>query len=39
MKYETSKGIVELQSRLKQDFTQDQVDYLCEHVLKPNKLQ
>lgn len=38
MKYETSKGIVELQARLKQDFTKDQVDYLCEHVLKPKKV-
>lgn len=38
MKYETSKGIVELQARLKQDFTKDQVDYLCEHMLKPKKV-
>lgn len=38
MKYKTSKGIVELQTRLKQDFTKDQVDYLCEHVLKPQKI-
>lgn len=38
MKYETSKGIIELQSRLKQDFTKDQIDYLCEDVLKPNKI-
>ena len=38
MKYGTSKGIVELQNRLKQDFTKDQVDYLCEHVLKPEKV-
>ena len=38
MKYETSKGIVELQNRLKQDFTKDQVNYLCESVLKPKKV-
>lgn len=38
MEYGTSKGMVELQNRLKQDFTKDQVDYLCEHVLKPKKI-
>jgi len=38
MKYETSKGIVKLQNRLKQDFTKDQVNYLCESVLKPKKV-
>ena len=38
MKYETSKGIIELQKRLSKDFTKDQVDYLCEDVLKPNKI-
>lgn len=38
MKYGTSKGIVELQNRLKQDFTKDQVNYLCESVLKPKKV-
>ena len=38
MEYGTSKGIVELQTRLKQDFTRDQVDYLCESVLKPKKV-
>ena len=38
MKYGTSKGIVELQNRLEQDFTKDQVDYLCESVLRPKKV-
>ena len=38
MEYGTSKGMVELQNRLQQDFTKDQVDYLCESVLNPKKV-
>lgn len=38
MKYETSKGIVELRKRLNKDFTEDQTNYLCESVLKPKKV-
>lgn len=39
MKYKTSKGIIELSKRLNSDFTKNQIDYLCEYVLKPKKSQ
>lgn len=38
MKYETSKGIIALNKMLSSDFTKSQIDYLCEHVLKPKKV-
>lgn len=38
MKYETSKGIVALNKMLSSDFTKSQIDYLCEYVLKPKKV-
>lgn len=38
MKYETSKGIIALNKMLSSDFTKSQIDYLCEYVLKPKKV-
>lgn len=38
MKYETSKGIIALNKMLSSDFTKSQINYLCEYVLKPKKV-